>query len=728
MKRVIYILLAVLPLLAGCESSEFKWSTGDGTPIKFSANTYYENGVLTKTEYSGKDENNNFVGSTSQYERIDWVNNDLMRIWVTDGSTSENGDYKVTGHEMDSAHNQIDNATVVETGDPLNWIPGSGEHKIYSLYPSPATTGVDAKVSLSGNVITATLPSAQTVTAASGSKVYKPNMNYAYMWAATSATPGSDVTLGFKPLMTAFEFTVGTGEGKPSATIKSFSLTATSTAPYLTGDFTATINEALTGYTVSNITGGSREISVSFGSGVEVSYASPMTFTVFALPHDLSGLTMSFTFADNTTKSVKLGKTTGGTFSYQTFLAAKKYRITNVYLPEQETFTYTIEQIDDITTYGHVATTTSTTGLPFTVKSYKTSSLTGATTPVTWKLKFQKANGEWTYDITEAAYYGQLSTDIITGSGGTSGESVRADIARSHTDDEYHYYGEIEDAATAALRAKSPLPSATSDAGDGYFDLSKHPVYGTIDGAEQSQETANCYVISAPGKYKLPLVYGNALRNGSTNAVSYRPTLQSGVNDNDHYMRQFLRHDDNPIQGPWITTDNGISVSDAVVVWQDGSESADMQILFNSDISVSGNYIFFEIKKEKIRPGNILLAARNSSGTIVWSWHIWVTNKDLTPVSVKDMNNVTHGMMGFNLGWTDAKTAGGYKWDDWDIPVKVVQIEGGVEVGDTEQFTISQLGESGEVDANVGSNGDAKILCYQQIMVILIVRFILILT
>ena len=33
--------------------------------------------------------------------------------------------------------------------------------------------------------------------------------------------------------------------------------------------------------------------------------------------------------------------------------------------------------------------------------------------------------------------------------------------------------------------------------------------------------TANCYVVTHPGYYKFPLVYGNAIKNGATNAIAY---------------------------------------------------------------------------------------------------------------------------------------------------------------------------------------------------------------
>ena len=35
----------------------------------------------------------------------------------------------------------------------------------------------------------------------------------------------------------------------------------------------------------------------------------------------------------------------------------------------------------------------------------------------------------------------------------------------------------------------------------------------------------------------------------------------------------------------------------------------------------------------------------------IWSWHIWVTDRDLTPVEVTNFQNVTYKFMPVNLGW-----------------------------------------------------------------------------
>ena len=711
MKKHFSLLLFATMILAGC----IEQLTGSiGSEVTFSTNTYYDNGPATKTAYSGV-----FYGTTIRYERIDWASGDKIRIYSPEAAHRYDQNRHWADYDIDAssirANNVNSTARIKNEPNSNGLVWGSGNHTFYGLYPSPRSTSAYAGLTMNDNVVTAPLPESQALTLQPGTRTYKPDMNLAYMHAAVSNAPvGIPVDLPFRPLMTAFEITLGTDDPAGIA-VKSIYLSTDALGSELTGTFEATINANNT-VTVGAITNPSRFLYVNlpeFASGgtVNIRQGQPITFTVFALPITIQKLALKVILADNTSKEI-LFKQNG---NWIDFLPFKKYRITNLNTPPGETWTYTIEVVDPVTgeaynssnplmTYGHFSTTSSTNGLPFIVKSYKTSSATGASTPVTWKMQF-KSGSSWVDNIANSDFAGKLAVSALTGNGSTAGETVRSDIARDHTSSEYYHHGSIgEDTGAATLRARTPLPSTLSDAGDGYFDLSKHPIYGTIDGAEQPQETANCYVITAPGKYKLPLVYGNAIRNGNTNAVSYQPTVAPGTNDNNHYMRQFLRHDDRPITGPWITADNGITVSDAVVVWQDGSTSADMQILFADDISVSGNYIKFEIKKDKIRPGNIVLAARNASGTIVWSWHLWVTEKDLTPISVKDLDPVTHMMMKYNLGWTDAISAGGYKWEDWDMDVRLVQIENNTIVGDSEAFVIGQHGENGEVDPNVGSN------------------------
>ena len=160
--------------------------------------------------------------------------------------------------------------------------------------------------------------------------------------------------------------------------------------------------------------------------------------------------------------------------------------------------------------------------------------------------------------------------------------------------------------------------------------------------------TANCYMVHTAGNYILPLVYGNAIKDGETNAAAYTG-IESG-----NTTTTFPRHDDNVIKAPWIK-DNGITVASAELLWQD------VQGLVTK-VGISGDYLTLTVGKDAdAQEGNAVVAAKDGDGKIVWSWHIWVTKQtfaDLTTISTGDHD---YKVTPVNLGWVgDAKSATGY--------------------------------------------------------------------
>lgn len=131
--------------------------------------------------------------------------------------------------------------------------------------------------------------------------------------------------------------------------------------------------------------------------------------------------------------------------------------------------------------------------------------------------------------------------------------------------------------------------------------------------------TANCYVVTHPGYYKFPLVYGNAIKNGATNAIAY------GVKDGTSISSTFVNHLGNKITNPYIYANSECTVGSAELVWQD----APNLISNNIDLCDGKTYISFEITKENIQQGNAVIAVKDENGKIMWSWHIWVTNKNV---------------------------------------------------------------------------------------------------
>ena len=147
------------------------------------------------------------------------------------------------------------------------------------------------------------------------------------------------------------------------------------------------------------------------------------------------------------------------------------------------------------------------------------------------------------------------------------------------------------------------------------------------------QSTANCYVIHNPGTYKFPTVYGNAKKNGATNAAAYTST-KSGYN----ILTKFLGANGE------ITKPEIDNIANACLIWQDTKDLV-------SDIKFENNYVSFAVKKESIHNGNAIIAVRDNSNSILWSWHIWVTEEDLTPVEITNHNNINYSILPVNLGW-----------------------------------------------------------------------------
>ncbi len=137
-------------------------------------------------------------------------------------------------------------------------------------------------------------------------------------------------------------------------------------------------------------------------------------------------------------------------------------------------------------------------------------------------------------------------------------------------------------------------------------------------------ETANCYMVNAPGYYSLPLIYGNAYGEGGIdNKSAYTSTSECADElANKFVLRNFVDHNDKAISGPEIP--DGL-IGDAVLLWQDSPE-----LVRNVHLDADRKKINFQIDREAINQGNAIIAVRanDPNKTILWSWHIWVTHYD----------------------------------------------------------------------------------------------------
>lgn len=249
-----------------------------------------------------------------------------------------------------------------------------------------------------------------------------------------------------------------------------------------------------------------------------------------------------------------------------------------------------------------------------------------AITPVAWKAEFLDASGnpldmapDWIVSFTDSG-------------NGDADCAMVADLPEP--------IFEQMSARTANLRKAA---SINSTSGQTPYNLSNP------SGAPAVMNTANTYIINAPGRYSLPLVYGNAVTDGAANPASYTSTLSHTVTHNRETLYNFINHLGNDITDPYIYNNTGCEPGGAALVWED-----QLNLIRNIQLGSDSRSIEFDIPEASIRQGNALVGVYDKDGTVMWSWQIWVT--DFIPAD--DLDNVSYNgkdysLYGVNLGWVE---------------------------------------------------------------------------
>lgn len=214
---------------------------------------------------------------------------------------------------------------------------------------------------------------------------------------------------------------------------------------------------------------------------------------------------------------------------------------------------------------------------------------------------------------------------------------------------------------------------------------------------DKSVTTANCYIVSHPGRYLFPLVYGNAIINHGANRAAF-----NGMKD---------------YQGNEITSERipDSQVAYASVLWKyPDTEWIKMSMSDNGFTpSSKPRRVVFEIPKGSgVSGGNAVIAAYDSNGVIVWSWHIWLLDtKDLFGQNTMQDITVTNAagsqisLMPVNLGWTPTNNTYTY-YPRHRVRVKLTQATDGnpankltASGGQTALFTIDQHAQYDEASS-----------------------------
>lgn len=343
-------------------------------------------------------------------------------------------------------------------------------------------------------------------------------------------------------------------------------------------------------------------------------------YTFYMIPQELTGknITVYVEFTDGS----KIESTLKGSWLAGT---TKTYKLSE----KNSTWEYTLET----TNPANVAYNQDKSN-DYLVTSYRNAP-DGTKQPVKWKAvgyeEYDRATDSWTnLGTNKPTWLTAMSKE--NGEGGANAESGRATITKADLKDRLTEYNKVLQTATE------------KGAAGNYYNLSN------ANGGDAIQNTANSYLISAPGYYRIPLVYGNAVKGGTTNESSYK-TAHTGTD----VLSNFKDHLGNDITTPYINVQNASNpATQASIVWMDQQALVDgLSVTNNGDKS----FVNFHVSAANIKNGNAVIAVKSADGTIMWSWHLWFDHSDaLSTIACTnhegDNFKVTKNILGYTL----------YKW------------------------------------------------------------------
>ena len=358
-------------------------------------------------------------------------------------------------------------------------------------------------------------------------------------------------------------------------------------------------------------------VSTSANPNVTIMGNAGDNYTFYMIPQQLTGYVTAYVHCtDGTEITVPLkGEWKAGT--------TRTYKLSQT----TSTWTYTLTPTDP----SRAANFDETQSQAYGITSYREDPATHQQQAVAWKVVGYDADGDGTFSMSEKPAW-LTSLSKTEGDGGTAADQGTATLTKDITD--------LLAKRNKALKDATALGSSSAP-----YDLS-------TKGGSVNRSTANSYVISAPGYYRIPLVYGNAIENGNDNPSSYRTS-----NTGTYILSNFQDHAGNPITDPWIEkTNSGANngVDGAEIVWADAAN-----LVYSPAIKHDANndaFLEFEVKASDIQSGNAVVAVTKSDGvgskTVLWSWHLWFAPKDaLDKIKVTNHQNKDYYFTKETLGW-----------------------------------------------------------------------------
>lgn len=427
-------------------------------------------------------------------------------------------------------------------------------------------------------------------------------------------------TLNFRHALTAVHFTMG--QNLWAGQIKQIEIRgAINKGTYILSDDpsqsgtwtlgTSTDNFVLSNININTVTSPNSVITDDNGN-----------YTFFMIPQEVTGkgINVYVKFYDGKEINVPLkGKWLQGT--------TKSYTLTNT----TSNWDYKFEVLGQDNTAAYDKTDAGT----YRVTSYR--QFNGTRIPIAWNVVGYDANDDGNFDMNEKPEWLE-GISLTEGVGGYNAQLGRVTVKKAKLIDMLKPYNDI-------IRKEPPKGTQAAP-----YNLSNST------GATTIENTGNSYLVSSCGYYKIPLVYGNAITNSADNPASYISSAPSvsfagnqGYTFPDIVLHKFLDHNNQEIHSPYINVQNAANpATKASIVWADQPGLVED---LNIEGSGSNTFVKFKVSKDNIRSGNAVIAVKNNSGTIMWSWHLWFSHADaLDKIPVTNKTNYVYKFSKSTLG------------------------------------------------------------------------------
>ena len=528
---------------------------------------------------------------------------------------------------------------------PIRWSIAQPWARFFAVYPSKDSY---SKLTINDMASADNAPSVDFTV--------EPNVNDQkdFMTACTGkvnyATQGVQPTtsLDFRHALTAIRFAVGQNLSWNKTIDKVEIRNAIMTSKYkLSNEFNGTgADWDNTSATRGNATLSGVSVSTSRNPNVTIMGTTGDNYTFYMIPQELTGkgVTVYVHCTDGTTITAPLkGEWKAGT--------TRTYKLSET----NSTWQYVLTPTDP----SRAANYDETTSQAYGITSYRQAP-DGTQQAVAWKVVGYSVDGGVTYTPNKPAWMTALSKE--NGNGGTAAEQGTATLTKDVTD--------LLKLRNDGLKNATALGTASAP-----YNLSNST------GAATVENTANSYLISAPGHYRIPLVYGNAFKNGNDNQSSYKTS-----NTGTYILSTFKDHLNHDITNPWIEKSNtaNANIDGAKIVWSDEKDLVTSPTIAH----VGGDgYLDFEVKQSDIKSGNAVVAV-TKGGVVVWSWHLWFAPKSaLNKIEVTNHQGVKYNFTEETLGW---KPKGEVTTYNAPRTVKV-KVEQTIANGGTKQFTVINI-------------------------------------